>query len=106
MGTQTTPETPAGSREEADGGGPSLSPPPEAHWMPERDSDNIGRDGNSGQRCSDSDGGGGGSGLGADGDDGEEPVRVGGEAAAARGFFKFYPFLNDAAHNEMDGEAR
>lgn len=47
--------------------------------------------------------------AGADGgDDGEELERDGNRegGAARKSFFEFYPFLNDPAHNEMDGEAR
>lgn len=40
----------------------------------------------------------------SEGDGGADGV---GEAGSGgRGFFEFYPFLNDAAHNEVDGEAR
>ncbi len=49
-------------------------------------------------------------GAGADGEDGwEDCVEDGasnGETGSGKGFFEFYPFLNDAALNEMDGEAR
>lgn len=124
-GAQTTPKPTPGdscSRKEEDvGDGPSPSssrPPPGASWVPERegDGDSIGRDdGNFGQQSHrdsshDGDGGDDDTGLGADGVGGEgDSVRVEGRGEAgkaANGFFKFYPFLNDVGHNEMDGEAR
>lgn len=112
-GSQTTQKRAPGdsSREEEVRDGPlPSSPPPEASWMPERDdSEDIGRDGSFGQSYRDSSDGGDDGGLGADEGVGEEEfVRVEGrrEAEEANGFFKFYPFLNDVGHNEMDGEAR
>lgn len=72
--------------------------------MPARDGNNNGRDGSSGHSSRNS--GGGDVGLGADGDGGEGFESVGGEPEEAQVFFKFYPFLNDVAHNEMDSDAR
>ena len=47
---------------------------------------------------------------GGDGEDGGEDCSkddaASGETLAGKGFLEFYPFLNDAALNEMDGEAR
>jgi len=49
-------------------------------------------------------------GGGTDGEEGGEDFWKNGasseETEAGKGFFEFYPFLNDAALNEVDGEAR
>lgn len=77
------------------GGDRPVSPHPMAHGMSGRDSDST--------DCGDPDS------LGADGgdDEGEFERNDGrGEGAKGKRFFEFYPFLNDAAVNEMDGEAR
>lgn len=70
-------------------------PPPTVHGMSGRDSSSTDR--------ADTDS------VGADGGDIEEEFeRDGSRGGGATGkrFFEFYPFLNDAAINEMDGEAR
>lgn len=91
-----TPTSPSGKENGED---EPLPPPPTARCTSERDSSGgiIDRGGGLGT-C-------GAASVGADGgDDGRDGGRGGG--ATGKGFFEFYPFLNDPAHNEMDGEAR
>ena len=86
-GTQASPPGEENGKEDP------LSPPPTAHHgMSGRDSGYTDR----------------GDTVSGSGDDGGEFESDGSRGAGATGkrFFEFYPFLNDAAVNEMDGEAR
>lgn len=87
-GTQASPPGEENGKEDP------LSPPPTAHHgMSGRDSGYTDR---------------GDTAVSGSGDDGGEFESDGSRGAGAAGkrFFEFYPFLNDAAVNEMDGEAR
>lgn len=90
--TPTSPLTRV-SREQHDASPSSSPPPPAACCVPDRD--DVGD-------C----------GLGAGEDEfatkGDAEGREGGgeSVGSGKGFFEFYPFLNDISHNEIDGEAR
>ncbi|CAM9582266.1 unnamed protein product [Ectocarpus sp. 13 AM-2016] len=97
--TPTSP-VPRASREQHDASlssSPPSPPPAAVCCVSDRDDDVLGD-------C----------GLGADEDepaaegDAEEGREGGGggSVGSGKGFLEFYPFLNDATHNEMDGEAR
>ena len=99
---------------EWDGGGDHpWSRPPTADFMSDRNDDaGLGGDcgsvsGSRGYACN----GGGAPGGWANGNErgergAEEDGGADGAGGAGRRFFEFYPFLNDAALNEVDGEAR
>ena len=95
------------------GGDHPWSRPPTADFMSDRNDDaGLGGDcgsvsGSRGYACN----GGGAPGGWANGNErgergAEEDGGADGAGGAGRRFFEFYPFLNDAALNEVDGEAR
>ncbi|CAM9296477.1 unnamed protein product, partial [Hapterophycus canaliculatus] len=111
------PVTPVDRTESGEGKGPPLSPAPAAHTMSERGG--VGCVGSPYRKCDDNTVGGeagscrpragGEEGPGREGEGGEGKGGGGGggeDAAVGRSFFEFYPFLNDAGHNEIDGDAR
>lgn len=97
------PMTPPSVRGEKDR---AWSPPPAADCISDRDADVEGDFGDNGGNNAREHvrgkrstwGTGSSNGVGADGEGRRE--------RAGPQYFEFYPFLNDAAHNEVDGEAR
>ncbi|CAN0253255.1 unnamed protein product, partial [Ectocarpus fasciculatus] len=94
--TPTSPLTRVGRKQHENGDASPSSPPPPPPPCCVPGRDDVGD-------C----------GLGADEDGGTTHGEAGGgreggggPVASGKGFFQFYPFLNDATHNEMDGEAR